>query len=281
MYLDSSSAYVNWTAQDNVGIGSVRLRVDGGAWMSVAVTDVSVLLSNLSEGSHLIELEVFDEVGNNVTVSVTIITDTIDPTAVVGPTGHDVPLDSSIVITFSEAMNTTDVVITVDDLEGTVSWSGNVLTFHPMAMLYNAIYVVKVTGTDLAGNEVQLTWTFSTATVGYIEGYVKDSSGNAIANATVKLSNNLTATTDANGHFLFENVTLGNYTVTVTKDGFVGLTLNVTVLADTTSNLDVMTLTSTTATTKTSDSTWLYIVIGIVAVIVVGGVAWVVLRRKD
>ncbi|MFA5771840.1 MAG: carboxypeptidase regulatory-like domain-containing protein [Thermoplasmata archaeon] len=67
----------------------------------------------------------------------------------------------------------------------------------------------------------------------YIVGYVNDSSGNAIANATVTLSKTgtttITATTNATGYYMFSYV-YGLYTINATKTGYniSSTTVNVT-----------------------------------------------------
>ncbi len=83
---------------------------------------------------------------------------------------------------------------------------GNVATYTPNALEYNTEYTVTVQGEDLAGNAVSYQWSFSTVvTLGNIEGRIVDGDGTAIANATVTLSNGMTTTTDASGHFVFDN----------------------------------------------------------------------------
>lgn len=78
---------------------------------------------------------------------------------------------------------------------------------------------------------------------GRITGTVKDAQGAAVPGATVKLTNpstgiERTASSDENGDFNFPELSLGTYTLTVTKDGF-----KTSVLSDiTTSNEQVNTV---------------------------------------
>jgi hypothetical protein len=209
--------------------------------------------------------------------------DSIAPTTNVSPTGDGVPIDAKIVVEFSEPMNLSSITIIVSNsVEGDVVFVGNVATYTPNALKYNTEYTVTVVGKDLAGNAVERSWTFSTIEVGKLEGIVVDEDGNVLANATVTLNNNATTMTDANGRFVFENVTSGSYTLTIEKDGYVHASVDVTVEVDETVNLGqvVMTLTSNDEV-SVSDSTLLLVgVVTIMAIIALAGVFLFMKRRK-
>ena len=87
------------------------------------------------------------------------------------PTGTDVPVSTTITVTFDEAMNEASVegAFFIDDpsVTGTTSWAGNTMTFTPDANLgYSTTYTVTIgTGaTDLAGNPLaaEYIWDFTT-----------------------------------------------------------------------------------------------------------------------
>lgn len=86
-------------------------------------------------------------------------------------------------------------------------------------------HTVEVRAFDRAGNYNDMTTIFNVDIVA-LSGTIKDASRNAIANATVTLSNGMTATTDANGVFSFCNVTTGSYNLTVSKAGYQTVTQN-------------------------------------------------------
>ena len=68
---------------------------------------------------------------------------------------------------------------------------------------------------------------------GSIEGTVKDEESAAIAGATVLVEGTgLSATTDANGDYLLENVPAGSQDVTASADGYYSQTVSVTVVED-------------------------------------------------
>jgi hypothetical protein len=137
---------------------------------------------------------------------------------------------------------------------------------------------VLVVGEDLAGNSVSMSWSFSTIKVGSVEGCLTTQGGRAITNATVTLSNGVTTTTDDDGRYVFENVTIGAYTITFVKSGFETVCVDVTVNANETSELNTMATESVKSATP-SDNTPLIIVtaLGVIAVI---GIVFVAYRRR-
>ncbi len=87
-------------------------------------------------------------------------------------------------------------------------------------------YTVTVSGTDKAGNPVSKSWTFTT--IGYqgeLKGVMMDANGVPMANAHLRLSNGMTTTTDANGNFEFDGLAPGDYTITVSRDGYADTTM--------------------------------------------------------
>lgn len=94
----------------------------------------------------------------------------------VSPTNHStgVPTNTVITVTFSEAMNrvvTNGSFSTNPSTTGTISWSGNMMSYTPSAALQpNTMYNVTVSkaAEDLAGNHLQTdyVWCFTTASAG-------------------------------------------------------------------------------------------------------------------
>src|SRR5579862_4853633 len=100
---------------------------------------------------------------------------------------------------------------------------------------YCAVLLVIVSGAALQAQTVH----------GSIAGVVTDSSGAALPNAKVSLLNNRTGaaysgTTTSVGVYRFEDVALGEYTITVGADGFkTSITQNVLVQIGTVAAVDV------------------------------------------
>ena len=87
--------------------------------------------------------------------------------------------------------------------------------------------------------------TVGSSTTGNIVGTINDLRGNAEANVSVILSNStgsIRTTTNASGGFEFNNVTAGNYVITVSISGRTALTKDVTVTAGQTNNVGTLTV---------------------------------------
>lgn len=279
--LNSSSMTVSWTADDASGIAHFLVRVDGGSWQSISAETLSAVIDDLEDGEHSVEVRVVDLADNAAMTSVTFIVDTTAPTVVVSPIGTGVAIDAKIVIEFSEPMNLSSIEIIVShDVEGDVVFVDNVATYTPNALEYNTDYTVSVIGKDLAGNAVAKTWTFSTMVgVGNIGGRIVDSDGNALVNVTVTLSNGMTATTDVNGNFAFDNVTAGTYDLTVSKDGYQTMTKSVSATADATNDLGSMSMQPTApAASSSNDGLLIGAVIVVIAALLAG--LFLFFRRK-
>lgn len=189
-----------------------------------------------------------------------------------------VPITSTVTVQFSEIMNKTSMRFNVSNVPGTLSWIGSSAVFTPDSPLnYDATYSVNMSCKDLAGNPVHYEWSFTTVkNECTISGIVKDADGNVVANATVALSNGMTATTDVNGRFEFTSVPSGSYTLTITKDGFQTVNRAVDAVAGSTVPMGSMSL-------RTSDpgSSVPIMLIGAVSMIAVALVVSImVLRRR-
>jgi hypothetical protein len=229
-YLASGSATVQWTG-DGTGspIDHYEVRVDGGSWTSVA-RSTSHAFGSLTEGPHTVEVKIFDGSGNTATASVTFTVDMSTPSVLShGPTGSDVGGDALITVGFSEAMDRDSVQITINGVTGNMYWEGNNLTFTPTGGLpYATQYTVTVTGKDMVGHDVTYQWTFSTTSMGLIQGRVLDRNGNPLAGATVTLDNGPSVVTNETGYFSFQ-AQAGEHKITISKIGYDTRTSTVTI----------------------------------------------------
>ena len=274
---------VEWTVSDEgSGLDSVEINIDGGAWSAAAGN--SYALNDLADGTHTVAIRATDVAGNVGVETVEIVVDNTAPTASIAPSGTSVAIDTTVVVSFSEAMNQTSVTIVVEGVTGTISWNGNVATFTPSADLaYNTAYTVSVSGKDLAGNTMTAEASFTTVkNECTISGVIKDADGNPVANATVSLSNGMSTTTDSNGRFELTGVPSGTYTLTVTKDGFKTLTQTVNAVAGGSIALETMSMAKAASESGDSSSDGTMWLIGIVGVVVVAilGIAFVMYRKK-
>jgi parallel beta-helix repeat protein len=264
--LNISAVTVSWSANDMSGIAGYEVSMDGGVWTDLGM-ETSHSFASLADGSHTFALKCEDIAGNCNETSVSFIIDTSAPEVIKhSPVGGEVPVDTTITVSFSERMNMSTVNVLVNGVRGTLSWTGNDAILTPAsALASNATYAVDAIGKDIAGNSVELTWSFMTLKIkepikevadngtsgaadegmravvrGEIQGVIEDLHGNPIASATVTLSNGMTTFTDSMGHFVFENVTAGTYQLNATKAGFVPIVQYVSASAGQTNELGTL-----------------------------------------
>jgi uncharacterized membrane protein len=116
-----------------------------------------------------------------------------------------------------------------------------------------------------------------------VDGTALDIKGNPVANATVTLGNYTAVTTSEFGFFVFLGVKAGNYSLTVTKDGFSTITQNVTAASGQNANLDSIVLQAADASTSSgsgSGDMTLIIVIVVVAVAAAVAVYFLFFRKR-
>ena len=278
-----STIVVSGTATDGSGQSAITWRNTAtGASGTCTGTAAWTAIVILADGANEIVVTISGEGGMSISDEVTVICDSGEPTAEVSPTGEGVGIDAAVVVEFSERMDQGTVNITVAGVNGTVSWDGNVATFTPDPLDYNTDYAVRVVGQDLAGNELEISWTFKTMEVGSVNGMLVDKNGNLLYNATVHLGSSMMTTTDAFGRFYFKNVSAGTYILSAVKEGYDVLTMDVTVTEATATNLGDMEMVVASPSVDTaggSDNTMLFIIIGIAAAAAVG-VFFFIKKRK-
>jgi parallel beta-helix repeat protein len=283
-----SPVHTNLSTIYVTGIASARSPYEV-SWMNEATgasgvsTGTAAWSANigLAEGSNQIIVTVTDPIGNHTSTYMMVIYDPVAPVITAHtPIGDAVAVDVAPSVTFSEPMNLSSVSIQIDGMAGAVSWDGDVATFTPSSSFaYATTYAVIVSGQDLAGNAVSCEWTFTTMkNEGVIEGVIKDVAGNAIAHATVTLSNGMTTTTDVNGHFVFDNVTAGTYDLTISKDGYATITRSVSTYAGQTSDLGSLSVLAASGNSSSND----LLIAGAAFVVIVAllAAAFLLFRRK-
>jgi BspA type Leucine rich repeat region (6 copies)/Carboxypeptidase regulatory-like domain/Bacterial Ig-like domain len=279
-HYNTSNINMVWTTSNLTSeIVSTQFSFDGQTWMDVSGT--SYLLTSIPDGTYMLNLRVTDMAGNTNGTFVSFTVDTIPPTVVNhSANGDDVASLTGISVSFSEAMNESSVGALIDGVNGTCSWSGNVLTIdRSSALPYDSAHTVEVSGKDLAGNHVDYSWSFTTMKdEGAIEGVVKDREGNPIVGGTVGLGDGRTAVTDSDGHFSFTNVTSGPYNLTFTKIGYATTTIPVSTSAGQLSNLGPVTV---QANAENLDKTLVVVaLIAVFALVCVGGIVWFKRQNK-
>ena len=161
------------------GVSKMRLKNEAGnwsGWENYNTTKDWTLTSG--DGTKTVSVQYKDTAGliSNA-ASDSIVLDTTAPTiASKSPEGDNIPVETSIQVEFSEAMNqsATEGAFSIQITEGfstqqpagTKSWNGNTLIFAPDSDLaYCAIYTVTISNSakDLCGNPLTaVSWSFTT-----------------------------------------------------------------------------------------------------------------------
>ena len=224
---------ISWTGSDGgSGIQRFFLRLDDGTWMDMGSTPgYYVHDEDFSEGNHTITLSCEDLASNRGEDSLTFEVDGTPPEVLDhGPTGEDVPPDSSIFVNFSEKMSVDEVDLEISGVEGSINWTGNRLDFDPTDPLEDGVeYTVTVSGRDLAGNGMEpFQWSFRTSgDLVELTGRVVDLDDLILPGVRVEvLDENITDTTDDSGLFSFL-LEPGKYRIRLSAEGYVNLTVKV------------------------------------------------------
>jgi hypothetical protein len=254
----------------------VERSIDGGAWQMLDPSATESTFSALVDGGHSISIKVTDSAGNMMTATVSIVIDTMAPTITSkSPLGTGVPINATVAMTFSEAMDESSVLVT--GVTGTISWSERTLSLDPAANLaYGSTYVIAIAGHDLAGNQIAYSWEFTAIGMSKITGKVLDDAGKPIVGANITLDTGESVLTNETGAFEF-NVAPGNYTLTVWQDGIEVDHLDFLVSSGTDVDLEAIVL-------GTSSNNLDVLIIGAVMAAIAGSVLMAVLfarrRRK-
>lgn len=145
------------------------------------------------------------------------------------PQGLDAEQGDAISVTFSEDMNTSSLMVMVNDIQTNGTWNDRTFVLG-VSLEFEMEYAVTVTGQDLSGNDMpELIWSFRVedrnAT---ITGRVIDEDGNPLEGVVVMVGGARTNTT-VDGHFSLE-VPPGNYSFDFLKDEYTARPLNIVVL---------------------------------------------------
>jgi hypothetical protein len=187
--------------------------------------------TDLKDGYYTVTIRAFDQSYNTATDNVTFFVDTIEPSVVSwAPEGEQVDVSSPITVVFSKEMDHGATTISVSGLIGTVSWDDLNATFvSSTTLVYGTTYTVTATGKDIVGNNVSKSWTFTTTDMGTISGVVVDNNGNPLAGVSVSLDKGAAVVTNERGEFTF-SAHSGQHNLTLSKNGWDGKTVAVTVL---------------------------------------------------
>lgn len=165
----SSTLTVTGTASDNVGVASVALAVDGGAYQPASgATSWSVPLSGLSDGSHTVTARATDAAGNARTASTSFTVSTLSPspspTATTSPspspspsptataTASPTPMPTATSTSSSSAPNTQGTWVSPEGVTITISSAGTWTISQIYSMLLANARDLSLIGPSLTVN---------------------------------------------------------------------------------------------------------------------------------
>ncbi len=285
--LHRANVEIIWHGEDTgSGIRQYALSLDGGDWVDVGM-NTSYNFIGLSDGEHTVQLMALDGAGHGNTSSVSFFVDGTPPSIEEHlPVGSSLPVNSTIYLRFSEPIVRDTLKIRL--MNGSTSVSGNikwlndtVVLFTPSSLDYGLTYTVTVSGVrDAAGNNMtDYSWSFSTTDKGLISGKVLDRNGNPVEDAKVTSDSGESTLTDSNGNFTIQ-LSMGEHVLTVSRDGYNNMSINVTVVPGHTKELPPMTLPeSSSHSMPVSPGSFMYVILGLL-LIVAFVIAALLFRRK-
>ncbi|MDD1755338.1 MAG: right-handed parallel beta-helix repeat-containing protein [Methanomassiliicoccales archaeon] len=282
-HLASRTVTVNFDITDTLsGVKEIWIKLGSSAdWTSIG-TDSSYTFTTATDTSgtpYTFLVKAQDNVGNEASVEVQFFVDTVAPSmsSHVPATGaNGVLRNAQITVDFSEEMLPGSVSVALNpSISGTYLWNSahTQVIFTPSAnMAFGTVYTATVAGTDLAGNALSGTNSWSFTSIGHVTGVVKDKNGNPISGANVSFGGDLWTLSDENGNVAID-VPLGTYNVTISAPGQKDLVRNDVVVGSGTTELGDLGM------TPVDDWTWLIIVI-VVAVIAIIAIYFFYMKKK-
>jgi parallel beta-helix repeat protein len=285
---------LEWYANDAIsGIATHEVRVDGEEWR-IYGEPKPLLLEFFQDGEHLIEIIIRDNVGNFVERSLNIRFDVTSPQVTSAePRDSEVPVNSSITVTFSEPMDKDTIRIDIPGVSGALGWSGERAVFLPDDPLeYNTKYSIAVQGKDLAGNDlIPFDWFFLTEIdlsehMGRVMGRVVDTDGIPIPGASFRFKTGERGTCDEDGTFEIY-VKTGKNNIIVSNSSYRDTKVDFEVKEGETENLGDIPLKSVREAEVEEEGKTSYMPVIIVAIVILmiialgGGIALQVKRTRD
>jgi hypothetical protein len=285
--INSTTVTVIWAGTDiGTGISEYKVGItDGHTYSAHGVSlNTAWTFGDLSEGSHTVIVTAFDGAGNSNQTMVTFTVDSVAPMvwmySVTGSVAA-IPDNHLVNVTFSEPMNQSSTVMTVNGVDLPIAWLDNQTANVPFSGDDIHSYLVNVTGKDLAGNWMSFSWQSNTTDgSSSIAGVIRDSGGSPISGAEVILSGRDSVRTDVNGHFTIGGVAPGTYRLTVNKEGYQVMTVDVTVVAGEAHDIGAMSLQASVVPFLSNEGMALAILAMVIFAVIAVAVVFLLRRRK-
>ena len=151
-YLNSSEILVEWNMSDNYGVDHCEIRLDGGEWVNVGLS-YNYTLEDLVEGSHIIEIRVYDKAGNYEEDSIVVTVDLTSPSFISISPGTLLYTNASWVVLSWDATDNTGIERYLVSINGSKIDVGSNTTYNVTGLGIGENYVILI-AIDKAGNSV-------------------------------------------------------------------------------------------------------------------------------
>ena len=161
-----SSVNVVWTGADvGTGVQGYQYRIDSGAWSTLSGS-LSHTFDGLEDGSHTVNVRVFDNANNVASTSVTFKVDTVNPAIAIDSPSSDAIFNVTSVTVHWTGSDLTSGVAGYQYKLDSGSWSSSSMSVsHVFGSLTDGTHTVYVKITDNAGNTNTASVTFVIDTV--------------------------------------------------------------------------------------------------------------------
>ncbi|WXG42321.1 MAG: NosD domain-containing protein [Candidatus Freyarchaeum deiterrae] len=162
---NTGSVTATWTVSVPSIVDHYEVRIEGGNWNNMG-TSTSNTFSGLFDGSHTVDVMVFDLAGNNANASVFFTVDTTPPTvSITSPTNDTLFNTSGVTVTWTGSDALSGIAYFEVSTDG-VNWSNVTTSFsYNFTGLSDGSHTVDVRAWDLAGNNANASVSFTVASV--------------------------------------------------------------------------------------------------------------------
>ncbi len=229
-WINTTSLTLRWVDNDNVGVNYSEISIDNGNWINVGDV-MSYTIKNLSDGSHMVTLRVYDKAGNYNETTFSFNVDTVAPTlSITAPENNMITNSSSMQVQWSGKDNVGIAYYEIKVDNG--AWKKVVNATSYTLNLQDGQHTIYVKAVDKAGNykiaevsvtvdtqppTVQITSPSanSNITAKYVVVSWSGSDNLGIDHYEVRIDNGTWTTVGTNTNYNFTDLKEGSHTVYV------------------------------------------------------------------
>ena len=163
---NSTTLHVRWSASDATsGVDSYRFRIDGGAWVPMNLTS-DMILSQLLDGKHRLDVRAMDRANNTATISVNVTVDTVAPSLeILSPENGTITNSTAMTVSWTGDDLTTGIAGYLYRLDGG-SWSAlSASNSRSFTGLRDGVHTVDIEAIDNANNSFIVPVNFTVDTI--------------------------------------------------------------------------------------------------------------------